>query len=226
MKFNLKESIRKNTSFLIFLLLVFAFRWSFADQYQVPTGSMEPTIHVGDRILVNKLAYNLKVPFTDLILQPMDEPKRGDIVVFKSPEAEGLTLVKRLIGLPGDHIQIQNGFIKINGQPLKGTDLGIAKLQLPKISEAEEIFYPESIGEYNVVIKRLPHRVRAESLEFDVPADQYFMMGDNRDNSFDSRYWGFAPRENLKGKALRVLWNFSVSEFRPRVELERFGKKF
>jgi signal peptidase I len=218
----IKASFKRNASFLVFMVAVFAVRWSFADQYHVPTGSMEPTIHVGDRIYVNKAAFNIKLPFTEWILGHAGEPQRGDIVVFKSPEASGMTLVKRLIGLPGDHITVKDGFIFINGQAIQGSDLGVEKMAA---LEASEIFYSEKIGDHTATIKRTPLQTRHENFEFEVPQGHYFMMGDNRDNSYDSRYWGFVPRENLKGRASRVLWNFSLSDsLAPSIELNRFGR--
>ena len=91
-------------------------RWSFADHYRVPTGSMLPTVHIGDHVLVNKMAYDLKLPFTDIVLKEMGEPKRGEIIVFKYPKDPSLNYVKRLIAIPGDRVEIYNGFVKVNGK--------------------------------------------------------------------------------------------------------------
>ena len=162
----IKSYLRKNRSFFLFILVLFAFRWSFADQYHVPTGSMEPTIHVGDRIFVNKLAFDFTVPYTNLKVLQTGEPERGDIIVFRSPEENGMNLVKRLIGLPGDHIVLENGFITINGEKVGGSAIG---LQAVIDAHASEVLYREVIGKHVASIKRLPSYIRHEKFEFDVP---------------------------------------------------------
>ncbi|HWU42713.1 MAG TPA: signal peptidase I, partial [Bdellovibrio sp.] len=109
----IKKILNKNKGFLCGIFILLAMRWSFADQYRVPTGSMEPTIHVGDHIGTNKMAYDLKIPFTEKSLIKTGDPQRGDIVVFIWPGDEKTVFVKRLIGLPGDHLQISDGFVTI-----------------------------------------------------------------------------------------------------------------
>jgi len=216
----MKNYIQRNASFFLLLVLLFSVRWSFADQYRVPTGSMEPTIHIGDHILVNKLAYDFKIPFTDIFIFKTGNPHRGEIVVFKSPEEPGLTLVKRLTAVPGDQVAIQNGFVFINGKPLaqKSADSALAMK-----SDLAEILYKEINGDSIYNVKRLPQWNRPHYQEFTVPPDQFFFMGDNRDNSHDGRFFGFVPRENLKGTALAVLWNIQFENFLPEMELERIG---
>ncbi len=213
-------SFRRNTPFFVMILGLFAFRWSLADQYMIPTGSMEPTIHVGDRIFVNKSAYALKLPFTQIVLKEMGSPERGDIIVFDNP-ANGICMVKRLIGLPGDQINIQGGFVFVNGKAFDGSSEGLAQIQNEK---ATEVFYQEKIGTHEVLIKRLPLRLNSENFSFVVPAHKYFMMGDNRDNSLDSRAWGFLEKKDMKGRALAVFYNLNFDEhFVPRAELTRTG---
>jgi signal peptidase I len=204
----------KNKSTLAFILVLFTLRWSFADQYRVPTGSMEPNIHVGDHIAVNKMAYDLKLPFTNLVLMKTGEPKRGDIVVFKSPIEPGMTLVKRLIALPGDHVLLQNGEIEINGEKIKIE------------GDSGQVAYYEIWKDKKVEIQRNVLERNNNLQEFTVPEDSYFFMGDNRDNSYDSRYWGFVPRENIKGQAKFVLWNIALRGYLPFSEMDRFGHVF
>jgi signal peptidase I len=217
------ELLKKNLSFAVFVLCLLAFRWSFADQYLVPSGSMEPTIEVGDRIFVSKAAYHLKVPFTNFIAVKTAEPLRGDIVVFSQPKT-GVCMVKRLIGLPGDHIQIDDGFISVNGQPLMGTEEGE---DLFRSAVADEITYLEQVGEHRAVIKRTHSMSRPHRFDFVVPEDQYFMMGDNRDNSLDSRSWGLIQRADIRGRAIGVLANFHLDdEWNPRANFARFGHIF
>src|SRR4051812_37331527 len=107
----MKAFMKKHLSFIIFALMMVAVRWSFADQYRVPTGSMEPTIHIGDHVFINKMAYSVKIPFTNIHALPISEPQRGDIVVFESVEDPSMNLIKRLIAVPGDHVIVRNGFI-------------------------------------------------------------------------------------------------------------------
>lgn len=214
------NSFKRNLSFLFFVLGLFAFRWSLADQYQVPSGSMEPTIEVGDRILVNKMAYDLKIPFTPFVVKSVGEPQRGDIIVFDNPK-NGVCMVKRLIALPGDHVMIKDGFVSINGEWMPGTSEGLKELEK---SLQDEMFYSEFVGSHKVQIKRTASLFRAHSFEFTVPVGKYFAMGDNRDNSLDSRSWGFLSREDLKGRAWGVFYNLSFNEhWLPSMKLERIG---
>jgi signal peptidase I len=151
----------------------------------VPSGSMEPTLLPGDHMLVNKLCYDLKVPFTDLVLAPLGDPQRGDVVVFKNPQGHGSDFVKRIVGLPGETVEMRGEVVYVNGRPL-AQDWG----RYAPRSHAGERFGP-----------------------FTVPQGSYFMMGDNRDNSYDSRFWnqgrgGFVPRDEIVGRAEVVLWSW------------------
>ncbi|MGZ3768576.1 MAG: signal peptidase I [Bdellovibrio sp.] len=203
---------KKNRGFLLGILVLLAFRWSLADQYRVPTGSMEPNIQVGDHIAVNKMAYDLKIPFTDLAVESLSNPQRGDIVVFIWPGDNSTIFVKRLIGLPGDHIQIQNGFLTINGQQLARIDFD---------QNQNRVSYHEKIGDHDFEVQRFPQWIKNENIDITVPEGSYFFMGDNRDNSFDSRAWGFVKRSALKGKALGVLWNIRFDQLIPHINLAR-----
>ena len=211
---SVKSFFKKNQSFLVAVTILFSVRWSLADQYRVPTGSMEPTVHVGDHIAVNKMAYDFKIPFTNWQLIKISEPKRGDIAVFKFPEDESLNYVKRLVGLPGDQIIIDDGRITINGEEvhIKGSKDALSYFEIWKNKTVE--------------IKRSSSHRASGYQEILVPKDMYFFMGDNRDNSYDSRFWGFVPRKNLKGRAEFVLWNISLNGFVPHSELTRTGHVF
>jgi signal peptidase I len=192
---NVKSFLSKNKSTMAGILILLAFRWSFADQYRVPTGSMLPTIHLGDHILTNKMAYDFKIPFTDIKVARTGELVRGDVIVFLYPKDESINFVKRVIGLPGETLKIENNKIYIN-------NIQLDEKYLPK--EMQNIVYDHQF-------------------EVKIPADMFFVMGDNRDNSLDSRYWGFVPRKNIKGKALGILWNISFDSFLPSMELSRIG---
>lgn len=187
-------------------------RWALADQYQVPSESMYPQLHIGDHIGVNKMSYDLKLPFTNVVLKRMSEPQRGDVVVFIWPGDNSSTFVKRLVGVPGDHIQIENGFLTINGNKLETIDMG--EVNTPQS-------YVEHIGSHQFTVQRVPWQMRGEHLDFIVPEEQYFFMGDNRDNSLDSRSWGFVKREAIKGKVLGVLWNIRFDNLVPEMDLSR-----
>ncbi|NQD38768.1 signal peptidase I [Permianibacter sp. IMCC34836] len=205
MKATLTKLLKENRSFLLFLVLMFAFRSSFADWNSVPTGSMKPTIIEGDRILVNKLAYDFKLPFTNVSLQRLSEPQRGDIVVFNSAVANK-RLVKRLIGLPGDVVALHDNQLFINSEPAQYSEMQ---------PDGDSLIATEQIAGFQ-------HRVRvatgpiSASHSFGpvtVPADHYLMLGDNRDNSADSRFIGFVPRTELVGRSQTVVLSFDYDDY-------------
>jgi signal peptidase I len=199
---------------LIPALILFSIRSSLADWNDVPSGSMRPTILEGDRVYVNKLAYDLKVPFTTRHLAGWSNPQRGDIVVFFSPK-DGTRLVKRVIGLPGDLIEMQDERLSINGQPVSYTPLGAAVSgQLSEADQQRSVFATEQLP-------ACPHAVMAI---VGVPAKRtfgplrvadghYFMMGDNRDDSFDSRYFGTVERNRIVGRAAAVALSFDRAHY-------------
>jgi signal peptidase I len=204
---------------LILAVVMFSIRSSLADWNDVPSGSMQPTILVGDRIFVNKLAYDLKVPFTTWHLAEWSNPQRGDIVVFYSPH-DGTRLVKRVVGLPGDTVELRNEQLVINGTPVDYAPLGDELAgKLPKAEQQGNQFATEKLpGRQHVVmaIPRLPARRTFGPVQ--VPEGSYFMMGDNRDNSFDSRYFGTVPRKQILGKATTVVLSFNHEDYwMPRV---------
>jgi signal peptidase I len=199
--------LKKNIGFLVFILMLTSIRWSIADHYHVPSGSMLPTIHIGDEIFVNKTAYQLKIPFTNISLMETGKPKRGDVIVFKYPKDESTLFVKRLIGLPGDTIEIRDGFVQITshktGKSLLKT-LGVATLR------NGIRFFTERGHSKMYAIQKTSKRKQTYGIRIIVPDNQYFVMGDNRDNSNDSRYWGFVPKKNIKGKGNNIIANLSL----------------
>jgi signal peptidase I len=220
----------------IFLVLILAFRWSVASPYQVPTASMEPTIKVGDRLLAYKLAYDLKIPFTDYTLVSWASPARGDIIVFKYPKEPDIDYVKRIVGLPGDKIRVENNILYINGVAQERTDHENDRSILADIHDNADIktLSVEKLGDLdhwviqdkgNSALFSLSMKYPADGGEYTVPANSYFCMGDNRDNSTDSRSWGQVPREYVRGKALFVMWSaFTPDEdFWPSIRWNRFG---
>jgi len=199
---------------LILALILFSLRSSLADWNDVPTGSMKPTILEGDRVFVNKLAYDLKVPFTTLHLAEWSNPQRGDIVVFFSPH-DGMRLVKRVIGLPGDTIELRNNVLILNGQPVGYEPLaGEVMSDLAPAEREGRLFATELLpGQTHVVAGNPAVPARRSFTSDRVPEGHYFMMGDNRDDSFDSRYYGPVKRKAIVGRATSVVLSFDKQNY-------------
>lgn len=199
---------------LVILVLLMSFRSAIADWNDVPTGSMKPTILEGDRIFVNKVAYDLKVPFLGWRIVSWGNPERGDVVVFTSP-ADGERLVKRVVGLPGDTVAMQNYQLWINGKPIGYQPLSKAIVDQIAIEERPfHQFAKEGIGEEGHGVMITPDANGMPSFgPVTVPAGRYFVMGDNRDNSLDSRYFGFVPRSAIEGEATGVAISFVPGKF-------------
>ena len=202
-------------SILIALILATSFKSAVADWNVVPTGSMKPTILEGDRIFVNKLAYDLKIPYTTMHVAEWGNPKRGDIVVFYSP-ADGKRLVKRVIGTPGDRIAMRNNQLYINDEKL--TYEPSRKLETKDPSLIEQYVLVENLGDTRHPVMIIPQRPSLRSFgPVTIPKDKYFMMGDNRDNSADSRYFGFVERNRIVGQATAIVISLDINNrYRPR----------
>lgn len=209
-------------SFLPILLMVFAVR-SFAFEARlIPSGSLKPTLLVGDFILVNKFEYGIRLPVIHKKIFSLHEPKRGDIVVFRPPPSEPVDLIKRVVGVPGDHISYINKTLYING---KKAPTAFEKFDTDEYKNLswEVAQFQENLLGIKHSIYQIPNKSKDDFYEVVVPPGKYFMMGDNRDDSADSRYWGFMPEENIIGKATRVL--VSCDSIKHPVRWERFYKK-
>jgi signal peptidase I len=177
-----KSTLREYAEAAAIAILLALFIRAFVVQaFKIPSGSMEPTLLVGDHILVNKFIYGIKIPYLQSTLIPISDPDRGDIIVFIYPEDQSKDFIKRVIGLPGDRIQIQGKAIFVNGQP-----------------------FDDKYGHYDEKAGNT-HRSYGPVV---VPKDHYFVMGDNRDHSLDSRFWGFVRSTAVKGKAFIIYWSW------------------
>ena len=217
----IKQLLQGNKSLLIFFGVMLVFRSAVADWMYVPSGSMNPTIVEGDRILVDKSTYGWRVPFTTLRLTQGNDPQRGDIVIFDSPE-DGITLVKRVVGLPGDTVEMRDEHLLINGTAVEyGPENAAADAELPHATRAQEHrYFAEKLGQEPHPIMLLPQRPAARSFgPISVPAAEYLVLGDSRDNSKDSRYIGFVPRSSIVGRAFGVAYSLDAERwYRPRID--------
>ena len=205
------------------ILVVFLLRSFLFEPFKIPSGSMIPTLLVGDLILVNKYHYGIRLPVLNRKIIEVADPKRGDVMVFRYPLDPSVDYIKRVIGVPGDEVAYLNKRLTINGQP-------VPEQPLPDFYDDDSLRYMQQLKEdisgvsHNILndkthppgvmpFESFPNkencRYSAEGVTCKVPAGHYFMMGDNRDNSQDSRYWGFVPDENIVGKAFFVWMNFS-----------------
>jgi signal peptidase I len=214
--------VEYSKSFFPVLLIVLLLRSFLVEPFRIPSGSMMPTLLVGDFILVNKFAYGLRVPLANWKFLAVDEPERGDVVVFRFPNDPDVDYIKRVVGVPGDHVAYYNKMLYINGEQVPqlpagtyiGTGSGIG------MSGASERL--EQLGDVRHEILVMPHKPGIEG-EYDVPPNHYFVMGDNRDNSNDSRYWGPVPEGNLVGKAFRIWMNWDSAN--GGIAWNRIGQK-
>ena len=215
-------------SIVVALVVWFFLRTFLVEAFRIPSGSMENTLLIGDFLFVNKALYGAEVPVIHKRLPAVREPRRDDILVFDSVEEEGLKVVKRLIGMPGDTLSMENGELFRNGQrvnepyalhsdPTRSEDpIQRAKMrewQLPHLVHRDPSSYQPDLQEWGPIV---------------VPPDSFFMMGDNRDSSYDGRYWGFLPRKNVRGRPLVVYFSYDPSSWRaiPFLTAVRWGRLF
>ena len=202
---------KSNTFFWMVVLFILTFRWIGWDHFVIPSSSMVPNLLIFDHIVVNKFQYGMRIPFTKKWIWKNKLPKRGDVVVFRSVRGNYF-MVKRVIGLPGDHVRIQGEGVWVNKEKIKTTML---KKDDPSYYPITDFELGDSIDRYNLILEEPDHKSyrvmwdkeKAYSYDqsFDVPQNQLFLLGDNRNNSQDSRYWGFLPLENLMGQA-QAIW--------------------
>lgn len=199
--------------FLVILWLIRSFAFNI---YRVPSGSLEPTVDTGDFLLVNQYVYGINLPVVHKQLVPFGKPKRGDIALFYYPNDPNLIFVKRVIGIPGDHIVYKNKMLSINGKLVPQKDLGLTENiddtgKPEKVKKMQETLTDHT---YNVIVQ--PYTPNYREVDLVVPKKEYFMMGDNRDNSNDSRYWGTVPEGEFIGKAILVWMSWDSHAWRIR----------
>lgn len=213
--------VRYAHEFWLVLLIVWVIRSFIIQPYRVPTGSLLPTVEPGDFLIVNQFAYGLHFPIGNKKIMTIGAPQRGEIALFYYPPNPNLIFVKRVIGLPGDHIRYQNKVLYINGKEMTQTYL--KTLELPAFDRLDfpdvhhMILKEENLnGVRHAIYEENIATPLSENFDLVVPQGNYFMMGDNRDNSGDSRIWGFVPESHLVGKAFRIWMSWDTLQHRPR----------
>ena len=221
--------VEYSISFFPVILIVFLLRSFLVEPFKIPSGSMIPTLLIGDFILVNKFTYGIRLPVVNVKLVELDSPKRGDVMVFRYPADPSLDYIKRVVGLPGDRIEYRDKQLTVNGRP-------VPRRQVADYESRERLqYFPRYLESFDgagheIILEKETPGFVSRGIDFrhsgncdynsgglvcTVPAGHYFMMGDNRDNSSDSRVWGFVPDANIVGKAFFIWLNLN--------ELGRFG---
>lgn len=203
--------VEYSRAFFPVILIVLLLRSFLAEPFRIPSGSMMPTLLIGDFILVNKFSYGLRLPVLNTKFLDVSEPQRGDVVVFRYPENPSIDYIKRVVGLPGDHVAYHDKTLYINGKPIPKEPLGTyIGFGAGAASTGSTLWLEHLDGvDHDILIRP---DVRGPEPDLVVPEGQYFMMGDNRDNSRDSRYFGFVPEQNLVGKAFMIWMSWDGSD--------------
>jgi len=210
--------LKQNAQLILMIAALVALRWSVVEPYVVPTGSMEPTLKTGDRLYALKCAYDLRIPMTNKILFRTGQVKRGDVILFEAPRTPEVTYVKRAVGLPGDKISFRDGGLFINGQEVQKSVFPNRNVMYDIEEKDQKTLYVEQLGDvkhYAILDSKFDQAPTRYMDEITIPEGYLFAVGDNRDHSYDSRYWGFVPVENLKGRALFIWyssWDPNVKE--------------
>lgn len=212
--------VEYSKSFFPVFLIVLVLRSFIVEPFRIPSNSMMPTLLTGDFILVNKFDYGIRLPVVDTKVVDIDLPKRGDVVVFRFPEDPSTPFIKRVVGVPGDRIAYYDKILYVNDEPMEQVSAGRyvgfgsgavmtgARLQVERLAE----------GEHHILVQPEAHTVQGTAV---VPEGHYFVLGDNRDNSRDSRYWGTVSEDLLIGKAFRIWMNW---DFGHGIDWKRIGK--
>jgi len=215
--------VEYGAGFFPVILFVFVLRSFVVEPFKIPSGSMIPTLEVGDFILVNKFTYGIRLPIINKKIIEINQPKRGDVMVFRYPVNPSQDYIKRVVGIPGDKVAYQNKRLTINGKPVETRRIG-DYLHPERLFYSQQLVEKEDGAEHRILndedapafisgASLFSHRENClynnSGVICTVPPGHYFMMGDNRDNSRDSRFWGFVPDENIVGKAFFIWFNFS-----------------
>jgi len=202
-------------SIVVALIVWFFLRTFLVEAFRIPSGSMENTLLVGDFLFVNKLLYGAEIPLVHKRLPAIREPRRNEILVFDSVEEEGLKVVKRLVGVPGDTLMMENGLLYRDGHLAKE----------PWVIRTDPTANADPLGRAQMRRWQVGHYIGGDTASYHpdldnwgpivVPADSFFMMGDNRDGSYDGRYWGFLPRGNVRGRPLLVYFSYNPDTYKP-----------
>jgi len=223
--------VEYSRSFFPVIFAVLVLRSFLVEPFRIPSGSMMPTLLVGDFILVNKFSYGIRLPVLNTKIIEVGEPQRGDVFVFRYPKQPWIDYIKRVVGVPGDTISYQNKILYINGKPMEQTREGIFTGVGSGARMTGAYIMQEDLDgvEHDILVHpRAPNLAMGCNVlrngPITVPEGHYFAMGDNRDNSNDSRCWGLVPEENLVGKAFAIWmnWDSNLEEF-PPIEWERIG---
>jgi len=198
---------------IVALVLALIIRTFVVQAFKIPSGSMIPTLRVGDHILVNKFIYGLPVPFMNKKFLSLHKPQRGDIIVFKFPGDQTKDYIKRVVGVPGDTIEVRGNSLFINGREAPKNLIGAYRYEDPRTYEQTGNLYQENIDGNKHQVLYDTQGLRLSDTVRKVPEGQYFCMGDNRDHSNDSRYWGFVPFDLIKGKAMIIYFSWPPGQF-------------